>query len=644
MKHGFIRVAAATPLVTVADCGANLAELRRIRKNAEQDGIHLLVFPELSLTGYTCSDLFLSGTLLHAASDALLTYAAETTDSDMISIIGFPFVVNDKLYNCAAICQKGQILGVIPKSNIPNYNEFYEARHFTPYTGDTTQVPLGDRMVPFGPRQLFACREMPTFRFGVEICEDIWVPAPPSTALAGAGALVVANLSASNETIGKDNYRRLLVNSQSARAVCGYIYADCGDGESTTDLVFSGHSIISENGSLLAERKPFEECEKGYIATELDLERLAAERRRTNTYPTQPKTDYAVQAFSMPVTETVLTRTFDPHPFVPDDHSERSRRCETILAIQARGLAQRIRRAYAKKCVIGISGGLDSCLAMLVAARALDLLGRPRTDLIGVTMPCFGTTKRTRSNAEILCHELGAELRCVDITEAVRRHFADIRHDESVHDVVYENCQARERTQVIMDIANAEGGMVVGTGDLSELALGWATYNGDHMSMYGVNASVPKTLVRHIVAYFADRSEAEGKNTLATVLRDILDTPVSPELLPADEKGNITQKTEDLVGPYELHDFYLYYMIRCGFAPDKLYRIAKRSFAGVYSDEILLKWLKNFIRRFFAQQFKRSCLPDGPKVGSVALSPRGDWRMPSDASAAEWMKIADSLS
>ncbi|MBQ9783145.1 MAG: NAD(+) synthase, partial [Clostridia bacterium] len=547
-----------------------------------------------------------------------------------------------KIYNSAAICQKGRILGVVPKSNIPNHNEFYEARHFSSHRGETVEIPLCGQTVPFGAKQLFACDNLPLFLFGVEICDDLWVPTPPSCGLTEAGALIIANLSASGETVGKADYRRLLVTSQSARTVCGYLYADCGDGESTTDLVFSGSAMIAEAGSVLAERAPF--AGGGLLISELDLERLAGERRRLTTYTQAPTHDYRINHFTTETEETVLTRTVDPHPFIPTEEDQRVRRCETILTIQAKGLAQRIVRAYAKTCVIGISGGLDSCLAILVAARAMDLLGRPHTDVIGVTMPCFGTTKRTRSNAELLCAELGTELRCVNIGAAVRQHFADIGHDESNHNVVYENAQARERTQVIMDIANMENGLVVGTGDLSELALGWATYNGDHMSMYGVNGDVPKTLIRHIVATCADRAEAEGKPGLVAVLRDILDTPVSPELLPADEAGNIAQKTEDLVGPYELHDFYLYNMLRWGYAPDKLYRLAKLAFAGRYEDEILLKWLKNFVRRFFAQQFKRSCLPDGPKVGSVGFSPRGDWRMPSDACAREWMKIAEELS
>ncbi len=645
MKHGFLKVAAATPHVTVADCEANVTALIEIAGKAEKDKIKLLVFPELCVTGYTCSDLFYSEPLLRAAVAGMLRYIDATAKSDIISIIGLPLVVNDKIFNCAAISQKGRLLGIIPKSNIPNYGEFYEARQFNSYTGDTFDITVGGMTVPFGPKQLFCCENMPEFKLGIEICEDLWVSIPPSDRLAAAGATVIANLSASNETIGKDAYRRMLVVSQSARTLSGYVYADCGEGESTTDIVFSGHSVIAENGTVLAERSPFDFSDsKGYISTELDLQKLCFDRRRMNTY-TSVVSDFRKTFFTLDGTdtETDLTRSFDPHPFVPDDTGERSRRCETILSIQSQGLKQRIERSYAKKCVIGISGGLDSCLAMIVAARAMNSLHRPASDVIGVTMPCFGTTERTKSNAETLCRELGVELRTVNISEAVNIHFRDIGHDPDIKNVVYENCQARERTQVLMDIANRENGIVVGTGDLSELALGWATYNGDHMSMYGVNASVPKTLVRHIVSYRADKAEAEGKQRLAAVLRDILDTPVSPELLPADSSGQIAQKTEDIVGPYEIHDFYLYNMLRFGFAPDKLYRIARIAFAGVFDDETLKKWLKNFIRRFFAQQFKRSCMPDGPKVGSVALSPRGDWRMPSDASAAEWMRIAEKL-
>ena len=641
MKHGFLKVAAATPKITVADPKANLSELLRLHKAAEAEGVRLVAFPELCVCGYTCADLFFSDVLLSQSEAALGAYLDGTKDSSLISIIGFPLVVNDKIYNSAAICQKGRILGVVPKSFLPNHGEFAEARQFSVYTGEVTSVSLCGDKVPFGTSQMFVCDNLPLFRFGVELCEDLWVANPPSSALCGAGALIIANLSASSAAVGKDGYRRLLVTAQSAKTVCGYIFANCGDGESTTDAVFGGHSIIAENGTVLAERASF--AEGDLLISEIDLRRLSTERQRLTTYASSPAPTVTTTHFTTDVTETVLTRPINPHPFVPSCEKEKRERCELVLTIQAKGLAQRMVKAYAKTCVIGISGGLDSCLAILVAAKAMDLLGRPHTDIIGVTMPCFGTTKRTKSNAELLCAELGTALRCVDISAAVRQHFSDIGHDENDHSVTYENAQARERTQVIMDIANKEGGIVVGTGDLSELALGWATYNGDHMSMYGVNGGVPKTLIRHVVGFCADTAEGDGKAELARVLRDILDTPVSPELLPADDKGEIAQKTEDLVGPYEIHDFYLYNMLRWQDTPDKLYRLAKLAFAGVYDDETLRKWLKNFVRRFFSQQFKRSCLPDGPKVGSVSVSPRGDLRMPSDASARAWLDIAETL-
>ena len=634
MKHGFIKVASATPRITVADTAANISEMIRIAHDADAHGVDLLVFPELSVTGCTCGDLFLADTLLNAAKDALSVFLEETKDLSMISIIGFPTVVNDKIYNCAAICQKNHVLGLVPKKTLAQHGEFSDSRYFASYNGQTVDIELWNKKVSFGADQIFACSEVPSFRFGVCIGADRTVPST---------AVIIANPSADAETVGREEYRKLRARSDSAERICGYILSESGEGESTTDLVFGGHSIISENGTILAETEPFKYSSNRLTVTEIDVSYLSSERRRVSTYVSMPNSSERTVLFSIPVKETALTRVVDPHPFTPEDRNERFNRCERILEIQSRGLAARITRAYAKKCVIGISGGLDSCLAILVAARACDILGRDRKDIIGVTMPCFGTTKRTRSNAELLCEELGTELRCVDISEAVKLHFRDIGHDEENRNVVYENCQARERTQVIMDIANEENGLVVGTGDLSELALGWATYNGDHMSMYGVNGGLPKTLIRHVVAHCADSAEAEGKPRLAEVLRDILATPVSPELLPADNNGEIAQKTEDLVGPYELHDFYLYYMLRRGYSPDKLYRIAKIAFKDRYSDETLLKWLKNFVRRFFAQQFKRSCLPDGPKVGSVGLSPRGDWRMPSDASSREWMKIADEL-
>ncbi len=639
MKHGFIKVAAATPKITVADTCVNLSEILRLHKEAETKGVKLLVFPELSLTGATCGDLFLSDTLLRSAEKALSHFLSKTKNSHTISIIGFPLIVNDKIYNSAVICQKGEILGVVPKKYSKNE---WDKRCFSEYSRDSVDiVKLCDTYVPFGRGQIFVCDELSEFRFCVEIGDDLTSPVPPSTYAAANGALIVANPCASYDTVGSEEYRRMAVISQSARCKCGYILSGAGVGESTTDFVFGGHSVIAENGNILAESKPFS-FDSELTVSEIDVTCLSAERRKTRGLNIKaPK--YLEQSFECEITETAITRKIDAHPFVPDDKDELAKRCETVLSIQARGLATRIVKAYAKKCVIGISGGLDSCLALLVAVRAMELLGRPHSDIVCVTMPCFGTTKRTRSNAELLCEELGCEIRCVDISDAVRQHFSDIGHNEEIKNVVYENSQARERTQVIMDIANIEGGFVVGTGDLSELALGWATYNGDHMSMYGVNADVPKTLVRETVSYCANIAEKNGNERLAKVLRDIVDTPVSPELLPADENGSIAQKTEDLVGPYEIHDFYIYNTLRFGYTPDKLYRLAKIAFEGKYDEETLKKWLINFLRRFFSQQFKRSCLPDGPKVGSVGLSPRGDWSMPSDASAAEWLDIANRL-
>ena len=641
MKDGFVKVAVATPSLKVADPAFNTEEIIKISKKASEDGVKILAFPELSITAYTCSDLFSADTLLEKANEELGRIINETSKLDTLITVGLPLTHMGKLYNCAAVMKGGELLGIIPKVNIPNYNEFYEMRHFAPAPDENETIRLFGKDVPFGKNIIFACSEFENIKVAVEICEDIWVSIPPSCYHTAEGATIVINLSASNETIGKDNYRRMLVQSHSARTVSAYMYADCGEGESTTDLVFAGHSIICENGGILAERKPFEKC-GDYISTEIDTDRLVHDRRKTNTVNTNRHGRYDTVYFGLKAEKTVLTRFVDPHPFVPSDKGERAKRCETILSIQAKGLTKRIEAAHAKKCVIGISGGLDSCLALLVTVKAMDFLGRPHDDIITVTMPCFGTTKRTKTNAEVLCTELETDFRTVDIAEAVNLHFRDIGHDPENLNVVYENVQARERTQVIMDIANAEGGIVIGTGDLSELALGWATYNGDHMSMYGVNASVPKTLIRHIVAYAADKYAMLGDEKLSKALSDILDTPVSPELLPAKD-GEISQKTEDLVGPYELHDFYLYNMLRFGFSPKKLYRLSEYALGNVYDAETRLKWLETFIKRFFAQQFKRSCLPDGPKVGSASLSPRGDWRMPSDASSAAWLSEVEEL-
>ena len=635
MKDGWIKVAAATPHVKVADPRYNAAQIRLQIEEAARQGVQILVFPELSLTGYTCGDLFLQETLLNAVEEELTALAGAV--GDMLVAVGAPLRCRHKLYNSAVLMSQGQILGVVPKRYLPNYSEFYEMRHFTAGEPAMGSIRIGELTVPFGMNLLLECQTMPQLVVAAEICEDLWAPAPPSQSHALAGATVIMNLSASDEMIGKAAYRRELVTGQSARLYCGYIYADAGEGESTTDMVYAGHNLIAESGSLLAESKLFSH---GLTITELDIQKIAYERRRSTTYPAADGQGYVHIPFSLPLKETTLTRRIAPNPFVPANLRDRARRCEDILAMQISGLRKRVEHTHCKTLVIGISGGLDSTLALLVAAGAMDRLGRSRSDIIGVTMPCFGTTHRTRSNAETLCQCLGVTLRCVDIQAAVMQHFKDIGHDPAQLDITYENAQARERTQILMDIANASGGMVVGTGDLSELALGWATYNGDHLSMYGVNASLPKTLVRHVIAAYAEIAQ---DNAMKKVLADILDTPVSPELLPA-KNGEIAQKTEEIVGPYELHDFILYYAIRFGFGPAKIYRLAKAAFAGIYEDAVILHWLKGFYRRFFQQQFKRSCLPDGPKVGSVTLSPRGDWRMPSDASAEAWMAQVEALS
>ena len=593
-------------------------------------GSKIMVFPELALTGYTCSDLFLQGTLTESARENLLILAEETRETDALIAVGLPFEYSGKLYNCGAVLNRGKILGIVPKVNLPNYSEYYEVRHFAPGTGENVLIKVGGQDVWFGSRLLFSCPEMAGLKAALEICEDLWVPNPPSISHALAGANVILNLSSGDEITGKAAYRKDLVTGQSARLVCGYIYSASGDGESTTDMVFSGHNLIAENGTLLAEAKRFE---NETIYADLDIKRINSERKRMSSFPACSSEGYVEIPFELNMEETSLERVFPRTPFVPSDEGKRNERCDEILQIQAMGLKKRLEHTGAKSLVVGLSGGLDSTLALLVCARACDLLKKDRRTIIAVTMPCFGTTDRTYNNACALAESIGADLREVDIKGAVLGHFKDIGHDEKVQDVTYENCQARERTQVLMDIANDTGGFVIGTGDLSELALGWATYNGDHMSMYAVNSSIPKTLVRYLVAYYADTCADEA---LARVLRDVLDTPVSPELIPPED-GEISQKTEDIVGPYELHDFFLYYMLRALYEPDKIYRIARKTFKGVYSDEEILKWLKNFYKRFFAQQFKRSCLPDGPKVGTVAVSPRGDLRMPSDACARIWL-------
>lgn len=637
MQDGFIKAAAASPEIKVADCVLNADNTIKLMKQANDLGVRMLVFPELGLTGYTCGDLFLQPTLLRGALDALTSVCKASANMNMLVIVGLPIDHRGKLYNCAAVLYQGRVLGLVPKTHLPNYGEFYEKRWFSPapdqadsYTG------FGDTAIPFSSKLLFSCAQLPEFTAAVEICEDLWAVNPPSVSHAVAGASIIANLSASDETIGKDYYRKSLVTSQSARLVCGYLYADAGEGESTTDMVFAAHNLIAENGTLLAQSERF--ATETLTVSEIDVLRLAGERRRMTTYPAVQDDGYQRIEFSMPMEQTTLTRAVSSKPFIPAQTQARQQCCSDILSIQSMGLKKRIAHAHAKTAVVGISGGLDSALALLVAVRSANLLGRDRKDVVAVTMPCFGTTARTKSNAEKLSELLGATLMHVDITTSVRQHFADIGHSEEKTDVTFENAQARERTQVIMDIANKTGGIVVGTGDLSELALGWATYNGDHMSMYGVNASIPKTLVRYLVAYEAKRLGGE----LESVLLDILDTPVSPELLPPKE-GEINQKTEDLVGPYELHDFFLYYGIRWGFEPKKVLRLADYAFAGEHSHETIFAWLKVFYRRFFQQQFKRSCLPDGPKVGSVSLSPRGDWRMPSDAVAQLWLSQLETL-
>lgn len=637
MLDGFLKTAAATPTIRVADPAYNAQEIAGLLKQAARQGVKFLVFPELCLTGYTCGDLFLQPLLLSGAEQGLAEILEESKSLPLLAAVGLPVAVEGKLYNCAAVFSQGKLLGLVPKLHIPNYSEFYEQRHFTSGAGTAGEVTLCGQTVPFGEKLLFRCEDFPLFTAGFEICEDLWVAQPPSGDLAEAGALVIGNLSASDEMIGKEDYRRQLVSSQSARLVSGYVYADAGYGESSTDLIFAGHNLIGENGSILTESKLFE---NQLVATELDLFKLAQERRRLTTYRQGREGDFRVVSFSLPVEETTLTRWVDPHPFVPSDETQRTRRCESIFAMQTTGLCKRLEHSHSKTAVVGLSGGLDSTLALLVAARAMKRLGCPASDVVAVTMPCFGTTSRTRSNAETLAQLLGVTFRTVDLKESVLLHFKDIGHDVEDHSVVYENGQARMRTLVLMNIANQTGGLVIGTGDLSELALGWATYNGDHMSMYGVNASIPKTLIRHMVRYVADTGEEPG---LRQVLLDILDTPVSPELLPPTGEGTIAQVTEDLVGPYELHDFFLYYGIRWGFEPKKVYRLCRYALGDVYDNATILKWLETFYRRFFAQQFKRSCLPDGPKVGSMTLSPRGDWRMPSDASAALWLEQIGAL-
>lgn len=629
MYYGMIKVAAAVPEVKVADAVFNTRQTVQLIKQAAQEKAEIVVFPELGLTGYTCADLFRQTLLLDQAEENLRLLLQETQKSSPLCAVGLPVRVGNALYNCAVIFQKGKILGVVPKTYLPNYGEFYEKRWFhSALDAAETEIVLAGQKVPFGTDLLFVCGQAVV---SVELCEDLWVPVPPSSLAALAGANIVLNLSASNESTGKDAYLQTLITQQSARCCCGYVYTSAGWGESSTDLVFAGKGFIAENGTLLQEGNRFQ-TKPQLLTSEIDVERLQAERRFRATFADQQTEEpWRKIDFSLSSAPLHLSRTVAPFPFVPGE-GKRKERCEEILSMQAFGLAQRLRSSGVKTAVVGISGGLDSTLALLVAARAFDLLGRSHKDIVAVTMPCFGTTDRTYQNALTLMKALHVSAKEVDIKKSVLQHLQDLNHPQTLHDVTYENAQARERTQVLMDTANQLGGLVIGTGDLSELALGWATYNGDHMSMYGVNASVPKTLVRYLVAYAAD--ETTDKK-LHDVLYDILATPVSPELLPPQGK-NISQKTEDLVGPYALHDFFLYYFLRFGFSPAKIDWLAKQAFAAQYKPQEIKKWLQVFLKRFFAQQFKRSCLPDGPKVGSVSLSPRGDWRMPSDASAAAW--------
>lgn len=681
MKYGFVKVAAATIETKVGDCVENALEIKKTIDKALSDGVQMIVFPELTITGYTCGDLFLQQQLITNAKKELINIAKYTAGKEIIAIVGLPFEYNNKLYNVAAVLYDGEILGIVPKSYLPNYAEFYEARHFASGIGVSGYAPIeyedeeedfsegfnyklsfgkhrgmvnisdyeededfdeddeDDDLddvsfddVPFGTDILFRAVNIPNFTFAIEICEDLWVPNPPSVRHSLAGATVIVNLSASDEVTGKYSYRRNLVTVQSARISSAYVYASSGDGESTTDLVFSGHNIIAENGKIISESDRYI---NSIIYGEIDLDKISSDRRKKTTFVPENPDDYEVVDVYIENTDDDISRKINKAPFVPSAKANRDARCEEILSIQARGLKKRLAHTNCKNAVIGISGGLDSTLALLVTVKAFDMLGLDRKGIIAVTMPGFGTTDRTYTNALELIKELGATLKEVNISEAVKLHLAQIGHDINVHDVTYENAQARQRTYLLMDFANEYNGLVIGTGDMSELALGWATYNGDHMSMYGVNVGVPKTLVKYLVEFYADTC---GVDNLEKVLKDVLNTPVSPELLPPKKDGTIAQKTEDLVGPYELHDFFLYYVLRFGFEPEKIYYLAKHAFEGDYDDSTINKWLKTFYRRFFSQQFKRSCLPDGPKVGSVALSPRGDLRMPSDAVSKEWLE------
>ena len=630
MKDGFLKSAAVSPSIKVADCEYNTGEIIKAIDEASKKDVSLLTLPELAITSYSCEDLFLQDILLDSAKKSLVKIALATKGKNIVVVVGFPVTVDGKLYNAAAVTTDGEILGIVPKSFIPNYTEFYEGRRFSEAPSDNGTVEIEGKSYPFGTKLLFKCREMPEFVLGVEICEDLFVSVSPSSLHTLAGATVIANPSASDEIVCKPDFRRKLVAIQSGKSCCGYVYCNAHETESTTDVVFSAHNIIAENGSIIAESAPFKQS---YCESEIDLNKIENERRRlTSVRYNNSAEGYKTIEFSLKKKEVKLTRRVASRPFIPSNDAERHERCEDILNIQCAALKKRIVHSWAKTAVIGVSGGLDSPLALLVTSRAFQQMGRPAPDIIGISMPCFGTTKRTKSNAQTLCETLGISFREIDISESVKSHLKDMGHDGTTFDVSFENAQARERTQLLMDVANMENGLVIGTGDLSELALGWCTYNGDHMSMYAVNCSVPKTLVRYLVKHIADEDE-----TIKPTLYDILDTPVSPELLPSDGK-EINQKTEDIIGPYELHDFFLYYSVRWGFSPKKIMRLAKYAFAGEYTDEEIEKWLKLFYKRFFIHQFKRSCVPNGPKIGSVSLSPRGDFRMPADASSALWLK------
>lgn len=637
MQYGFIKVAAATPKIAVCDCKKNTEAILEIMAKAFYQKVQILVLPELCITGYTCGDFFFEKSLTDSALASLVSLSkASRGYNGLLTFVGLPIEKDGHLYNCAAAICGGNILGIVPKSVLPNYNEFFERRYFSPAPEKNDSITIEGIEYPFGAKLLFRAMAMHTFCVAAEICEDMWNPNPPSISHAHAGASIIVNLSASNETQGKDYIRRLLVASQSLRSKCGYVYASAGDGESTTDLVFSGHNIIAEDGNILAETKLFE---NGFAISEIDVESLWHERRKMGTFNQNKPVGYDEIRFEIPIVKNFLTRKYERLAFTSEFQSKTETSYDNILNIQVNALVKRIAHTNAKSIVVGVSGGLDSCLALLVAACAMDKMKRPRTDIIAVTMPCFGTTERTKNNAEKLSRLIGTSARCIDITASVKQHFHDIGHDPENTDIVYENSQARERTQILMDIANETGGFVLGTGDMSELALGWATYNGDHMSSYGINSGLPKTIVYRTVAHYACLAENEELNE---VIDDIMDTPISPELLPSDN-GKIQQKTEDVVGPYELHDFFLYYMLRYNFPPAKLYHVAKYAFQGSYEPAFIKKCLAYFYKRFFSQQFKRSCIPDGPKVFSISLSPRGDLKIPSDASAGVWMSELETI-